>query len=69
MRKGLWPWWVFGLRVHGLKSLGGSGPFYTGTTHMPGTEALTVLWTRATRLPQTGFRPLFKHGLGVYAKP
>ena len=27
-------------------------PFYTWTMHMPGTEAPTVLWTRATRLPQ-----------------
>ena len=35
-----------------LLKVWGPGPFYTWTMHMPGTEAPTVLWTRATRLPQ-----------------
>ena len=38
--------------VQNIKGLGFRSPFYTWTMHMPGTEAPTVLWTRATRLPQ-----------------
>ena len=38
-----------GLGVQGLEAY---TLFYTWTMHMPGTEAPTVLWTRATRLPQ-----------------